>query len=147
MGRACASHQQSDYCDQAHERVRALHLRHLVAVALTTCSDLDQMRSKLSELGYDVPRKRYGFADDAREEAEEANVTREPADDGHARCKSALVTGPELNSRYLYAAGLTYCQQSMTSTDLRLRRGNGNVICAKWNSTIRTNKSLATRSA
>jgi hypothetical protein len=147
MGRARASHQQSNYCDKAHERVRAVHLKYLVTVALTTCSDIDQMRSKLNELGYDIPRKRYGFADDAQEEAEEADATREVAAEGHARGKSALASGPGLNSRCLHAAGLIYCQQSTRSADPRLHRGNENVISAKRNSTIRTNKSFATRSA
>jgi hypothetical protein len=146
MGRARASHQQSDYCDKAHERVRTVHLKYMITIALTTCSDLDQMRSILNELGYDVPRKRYGFADDVQEETEEDNDTTEPPADVHVRGESALASCPEPNSRCLYAAGLTYCQQSTTSTDLRPHRGNGNVISAKWNLTIRTNKSLATRS-
>jgi hypothetical protein len=38
---------------------------------LTTYRDIHQMQSKLRELGYTLPRKTYGFGQDAREEAED----------------------------------------------------------------------------
>jgi hypothetical protein len=120
----------------------------LVAFALTAYSDLDQMRSKLIKLGYDVPRKRYGFADEGQEETEESNATQEPPVNDKARGKSAvLALSANTKRRRLYATGLTHIQQSTKSTDLHLHRGNGNGISAKRTSTIRTNKSFATRSA
>jgi hypothetical protein len=120
----------------------------LVAFALTPHSDLDQMRSKLNDLGYNVPRKRYGFADEGQEETEECNATREPPVNDKARGKSAvLALSANTKRRRLYATGLTHVQQSTRSTDLHLHRGNGNGISAKLTSTIRTNKSFATHSA
>jgi hypothetical protein len=106
------------------------------------------MRSKLNELGYNVPRKRYGFADEAQEETEENNATREPPVNDKSQGKSAvLALSANTKRRRLYATGLTHVQQSTKSTDLHLHRGNGNGISAKRTSTIRNNKSFATPSA
>jgi hypothetical protein len=119
----------------------------LVAFALTAYSDLDQMRSKLNELGYNVPRKRYGFADETQEETEENNATREPPVNDKARGESAvLVLSANTKRRRFYVTGLTHIQQPTKSTDLHLHRGNGNGMSAKRTSTIRNNKYFAIRS-
>jgi hypothetical protein len=102
----------------------------------------------LSELGYNTPSKRYGFADEAQEETEETNATREPPVDSNARGKSVVpAPSANANSGCLYATGLTLFQLSTRSTGLLLHRGNVNGISAKRTSTIRTNKSSAIRSA
>jgi hypothetical protein len=106
------------------------------------------MRSKLRELGYDVPSRRYGFADEAEGETRDNNATRQPPVNDHARGKSPVpALGANTNSRRLYATGLTHFQQSMRSTNLRPHRGNGSGTGAKRSSTSRTSNSFTTRSA
>jgi hypothetical protein len=43
------------------------------------------MRSKLTELGFDVPRRRYGFGDDTQGNAEDDTETQGHHDNGNAR--------------------------------------------------------------
>lgn len=43
------------------------------------------MRSKLTELGFDVPRGRYGFGDESQGNAEDDTEIQGRRDDRHAR--------------------------------------------------------------
>ena len=60
-------------------------------VWLTICSDMNLMRSKLTELGFDVPQRRYFFGDDSQGNDENKAGTLDHHDNGNARGMSILL--------------------------------------------------------
>lgn len=90
MGAAHASYQWTDICNSAYDRVRVFSKNDLTW--LTVYRDMHKMRSKLTELGFDVPRRRYGFGDEPQGRAEDNTETLDHQNNSHARGTSVSLT-------------------------------------------------------
>ena len=53
--------------------------------------DMEIMKSKLTELGFNVPRRRYGFGDDSQDNGENNAETPYHHDNGRPRGMSTLL--------------------------------------------------------
>ena len=57
-------------------------------MGLTVCSDMNIMKSSLTELGFDVPQRSYFFGDDSQGNDENETRTLDHHEHGNARGKS-----------------------------------------------------------
>jgi len=100
-----------------------------INTALTVCSDMNKMRSKLTELGYDVPKRRYGFGDELQDNAGDDAEIPDRYENRNARGMSSPLALTA--SRFPLCLGgqeLSNCQQSTRPMILHLRRESGRGI-------------------
>lgn len=90
---------------------------------LTVCRDMNMMRSKLTELGFDVPRRRYGFGDDPQGNAEDDIETQGHHDNGHARGMS-ISLAPRAETRAKQRRVVHEINDSSSSSRKRKRNHN-----------------------
>ena len=101
---------------------------HSVTVCLTCGSDLRLMRNKLIELGFDVPRRSYGFggSEDSAKKVPDAKVNSQTRGLSILRYPEASLLG------FTYGTELTATQHHADPSIPRLHQGSESVRSLSW---------------